>query len=229
MRRLASVLVLLVVMVVGDRVAAAYAGDRLAEELRRGAGLTSTPTVEIAGFPFLTQAVGGRYDHVEVGATDVPAGDTVLDRVDVVLTGVRVGLSEALSGEVTDVPVDRVSAQVRLSYDDLSRRSGERRLTVSPEGDRVRVTGEVEVLGRTLSAAALSEVALDGDTVRITAQEFRVGNDVADALLTRALGDRFDLRVPITDLPYALTVQRLRVAPDAVVVEAGATDTVLTP
>ena len=216
-------------MVVGDRVAASYAGDRLAEQLQRGAGLTSTPTVEIAGFPFLTQAVGGRYDHVEVGAADVPAGDTVLDRVDIVLTGVRVGLSAALSGKVTDVPVDRVSAQVRLSYDDLSRRSGERRLTVSPEGDRVRVTGEVEVLGRTLSAAAISAVELEGDTVRITAQEFRVGNDVADALLTRALGDRFDLRVPIADLPYALTVQRLRVAPDAVVVDAGATDIVLTP
>lgn len=229
MKKLGALVVLLGLLVVGDRAAAGFAGRTLASELQSSAGLATAPSVEVTGFPFLTQAVRGRYDRIEVGAVDVPAGDAVLNRLDVVLTGAEVGLSEALSGDVTRVPVEEVTAQVRLSYDDLSRSSGDRRLTVRPEGDRLRVTGEVEVLGQTLSAAAISRVELDGDAVRVTAEEFRVGNDLADDLVTDALGDRFDLRVRIADLPYGLTVQDLRVEPDAVVVRSGSGPTVLRP
>lgn len=226
---LVAVAVLFVLLLVADRACAALASRVLADELQRSGGLSSRPTVDVGGFPFLTQAVGGRYDRIEVRAEDVPAGEVRLAQLEAVLTGVQVPLGDALSGTVGAVPVDRVDARVRLAYDVLSRRSGGRRLSVTPAGDRVRVTGSVEVLGQAVSATALSRVALDGDVVVVTAESFEVGNGVANAVLSRALGQRFDLRVPVRGLPYGLRVERVTVEPDGVVVTAVAVDAVLTP
>lgn len=227
MGKVLGLLVLVALLVVGDRGAAAYAGRSLAGELQRTGGLTAAPSVDVGGFPFLTQALRGRYDRIEVRASDVPAGEATLSALEAVLTGAEVPLSDALSGAVERVPVEQVEARVRLPYDELSRRSGGRRLTVAPEGDRLRVRGEVEVLGRTLMASALSTVALEGDTVVVRAQSFDVAGGAVDAVLTRALGDRLDLRVPVRDLPYGLVLRDVSVQPEGVVVGASASDTVL--
>ena len=229
MRKLLALLLLLLLLVVADRSAAAFAGRTLATELQRSAGLAARPSVAVDGFPFLTQATAGRYGRIEVVADDVPAGDTTVARLDAVLTGVRVPLSQVLSGAVTQVPVDGVDARAVLGYDALSRSSGSRRLTAEAAGDRVRVRGEVEVLGQRLAAAAVSTVALEGDDVVVAAQSFEVGNRVADALLTVALRDRLDLRLSVRDLPYGLRVDAVTVEPAGVVVRATARDTVLTP
>lgn len=227
MKKILGLVLLLALLVLADRGAAAYADRALATQLQRSAGLSVAPSVAIGGFPFLTQAVRGRYGRIEVAAAGVPAGDTVLARLDAVLTGVEVPLSDVLSGSVRAVPVEQVEARVLLSYDDLARSSGRRRLTASPAGDRVRVSGEVEVLGRVLRASAVSTVVLEGDAVVVTAQSYEVGNQVADALLTRALGDRLDLRVPVRALPYGLAVQSVTVEPAGILVRAAAAATVI--
>src|SRR4051812_44061551 len=61
-RALLVVLLLLVgLAVVADRVAVGVAEDRVGEQLAAKGGLAGTPEVDIAGFPFLTQAVAGTY------------------------------------------------------------------------------------------------------------------------------------------------------------------------
>lgn len=227
MKRLLGLLLLVALLAVLDRGAAAYAERALATELQSSGGLVQRPQIDVGGFPFLTQAVRGRYDRIEVAATDVPAGERTLTRLDAVLTGVRVPLGDVVSGVVDEVPVDAVDARVVLSYAELSRVSGDRRLTVAAAGDRVRVTGEVEVLGRQVEASAVSTVALEGDVVVVTAQAFEVGSRVADAVLTRALRGRLDLRVPVRDLPYGLVLESITTGPDGVVVRTTASDTVL--
>ena len=221
-----------VVLAVVDRVAARAAGRVVAGELRRSADLPELPDVEVEGVPFLTQALGGRYRSIDVRAGQVPvdtgtSGPLVLRSMSAHLEGVRVPLSDALSGAVDDVPVDRVDATVVLSYADLSRRSGERELTVSPAGDRVRVRGRVRVLGREVTASALSRLAVDRGAVVVTAESFDVGGGAADRLVTRALRGRLDLRVPLGTLPFGLQVQDVRVREDGLAVRATAEDTVL--
>ena len=54
---------------VADFGAAAYAEYRVSRELRTGASLESDPEVTFNGFPFLTQALGGKYKDVYVRAT----------------------------------------------------------------------------------------------------------------------------------------------------------------
>jgi hypothetical protein len=125
------------------------------------------------------------------------------------------------------VPVEGVQARALVGYSELARRAGDRQLTVAPAGDRVRVTGSVEVLGRTISATAVSRVeVVEGDLV-VTAEAYEVGNETADDLLTRALGDRLDLRIPVTGLPYGLQVSGAEIEPAGVVVLATASGTVL--
>lgn len=215
-------------VVVADRVALSATERSLRQELQVSGGLASPPQVSVQGTPFLTQALRGRYDRVDVQATDVPAGELRLAELDVVLTGARVPLSDVISDDVTEVPVDRVDATALVSYAALARRSGPRELTVSPDGDRLKVVGSVEVLGRTLSVSATSTLVLDGDELVVTAEEFDSGAGLADDLLSRALGGRFDLRLPLEGLPYGLQVESVRVSPQGVVVRAGASDAVLT-
>ena len=229
MRRLAIVVVVLAgLLVAADRVAATLAASAVEEQVVASTSLASAD-VSIGGFPFLTQAIGGRYDSVSVVATGVAAGGVTLDRLDTTLTGVSVPLSEVLSGSVSEVPVASVRAVALVSYAELSRRSGDRRLTVAPEGDRLRVTGSVSVLGQTVTASALSSVRVDGGAIVVTAESYSVGNAAASEAISRALGGRLDLRIPVTGLPYGLQVSGVTVVPEGVEVAAAAGATVLSP
>ena len=225
-RLVVTLVVLLGLLLVADRAGAAIAGRAIAAQVQAEAG-SSDVDVTVTGFPFLTQALAGRYDRVEVRAADVPAGEVTVRRLDATLTGVEVPLGEALSGSVTTVPVEAVSAQALLSYDQLTRASGDRTVTVAPSGDRVRVTGRVKVLGQMLSAVAVSRVEVVEGAVVVTAESYEVGNAAADAVLSRALGGRLDIEVPVTGLPYGLRVTGVEVRPDGVAIEASADATVI--
>ena len=124
-------------LAVADRAGAAVAERVLADELQRSGGLSSRPEVDVRGVPFLTQALGGRYDRIDVVARDVDAGEVagtqvVVPRLAATLRGARVPLSDALSGAVAEVPVDRVDARVLLPFSVLQRTSDVGDLTVAP-------------------------------------------------------------------------------------------------
>ena len=219
-------------LAVADRAGAAVAERVLADELQRSGGLSSRPEVDVRGVPFLTQALEGRYDRIDVVARDVDAGEVagtqvVVPRLSATLRGAEVPLSDALSGAVTEVPVDRVDARVLLPFSVLQRSSDVGDLTVAPEGDRLRLRGTVEVLGQEVSGSALSRLTVEDGSVVVTAESVDVGNDVADDLLGRALDGRFDVRVPLRGLPYGLQVDAVTVQPDGLAVRAGAAGTVL--
>lgn len=228
MRRLLVVLLVLFALVAfADRVGAAVAGRAVAAQLQSSGSLSVRPEVEVRGIPFLTQAVAGRYEDVRVRATDVPVGETTVRELTAMLSGVRAPLEQAISGSLPEVRVDQVQAQALLSYEALSLRSGERALTLSAEGERVRVRGSVRVGGVSLEAEALSAVELRGDVLVITAQELKVGDERVDRAIERALQGRLDLRVPVSGLPYGLRLTDVRIDPDGIRLQASARDTVL--
>lgn len=233
MRRLVvAVVVLLALTAVADRVGAVVAGRLVARQVQQQTGLASPPQVAVEGLPFLTQALAGRYERIEVTARDVPAGrvqgtQVRLRTMTATLRGARVPLRDAVAGRVMAVPVDRVDAQVVLPYDVLARRSGAGRVTVAGEGERLRVRGSVRVLGRDLAASAVSRLRVDDDDLVVTVESFDVGGGVADRLVTRALHDRLDLRVPLGALPYGLRLRDVRVRGDGVEATAVSERTVL--
>jgi hypothetical protein len=227
MRALLVVVVLLLgVAVVADRVAVGVAEDRVGRELAAKGGLSGTPEVDIAGFPFLTQAVRGRYDDVRISLTAEELGQPEGTRADIALHGVQVPLSSVLSGSVQEVPVDRIDGTATLSYALLSAQLGGD-TTVRREGDGLRITKTVEVAGQTVPLTAVGTVALDGDELVIdVARASGAGVEIPGFLVGRA-SDLLDLRYKIPPLPFGLQLTGVTPGNDGVDVRVEAVDAVL--
>jgi hypothetical protein len=227
---LAAVLVLLGVvlgvLVVVDRVGVGIAEDRVAEQLADRGQLAGTPDVEITGFPFLTQAVSGRYSDVRIHLTAEELGQPAGTRADVSLQGVHVPLSDALSGSVQQIPVDRVDGTATLSYSLLADQlGGDTALT--QDGDGIRLTKSVEVLGFEFPVTAAGTVTLDGQDVVIDVHDASAGAvDVPDFVLDTA-DELLDFRYRVPALPFGLQLTSVQPAAGGVDVRVQAQDTVL--
>lgn len=219
--------VLLGVGLLADRAVERWAEGYVADQLTQQAGLAGTPDVDVRGFPFLTQALEGRYDDVRISLTADELGQQGTTAA-VRLTGVHLPLSTVLSGDVQEVPVDRIEGTATLSYELLSDQLGGDS-TLGPEGDGLQVTKTVEILGYSLPLTATGTVTLDGDELVVDVENASgAGVDVPGFLVDRA-SDLLDLRYAVPALPFGLQLTRVTPAPDGVVVEVEATDTVLAP
>jgi hypothetical protein len=227
MRALVVVVLLLVGLgVVADRVAVGVAEDRVGEQLAEKGDLAGTPEVEIAGVPFLTQAFAGTYDDVRISLTAEQLGQPAGTRADIALHGVHVPLSSVLSGSVDQVPVDRIDGTATLSYELLSAQLGGDS-TLRPEGDGLRITKTVEVLGQTIPLTAVGTVSLDGNQLVVDVEKATgAGVDLPDFLVTR-VSDLLDLRYDVPALPFGLQLTEVVPAEDGVDVRVEAADTVL--
>lgn len=221
---LAAVAVLLVLLVVADRVAVVVADRALASQLDSQLG--TTPSVHVRGFPFLTQALAGRYADVEVTAPQVTRSGLTLTDLTASLRGVRVPLSAVVGGSVTSVPVDHLSVAAVVPYASLQSRA--HGLTLAQAGAGVRVGGTLRVLGRDLAASALATATLDGTALVLRATSIEVGGVPVAGSVASALTGRLDLRIDLSDLPYGVQVTSVRATPAGVAVTGAATGAVLT-
>jgi hypothetical protein len=128
------VLIVLVGLLVGaDYGLAAAAEYQVSKKMRSELGLADDPSVDIHGFPFITQAIAGDYHDISINATGVPAKNTLRDlEVDADLHDVRVKLSDLLSGNVSQVRVDEVDGQVKVKASDVGRLLNIPDLTINP-------------------------------------------------------------------------------------------------
>lgn len=221
-----ALLVLAVLLAAADRWVVHLAEQTVAKQAQTSADLRTRPTVAIHGFPFLTQAVRGRYERIDVSANDLDRGGVRLSRLDVTLLGVQLPLSDALHGSVSSIAVESLDASAVVTFADLAHRSGVMAMTIEPEGADVRVTGRVRVLGQTVRASALSRVSLRGGRIAVTARSVRVLGQTSPAVVN-ALAGVLDLLVPVGRLPYGLTLTGLEVTPEGVLLRARSGPTVL--
>jgi hypothetical protein len=223
---LVVLLVLAALFVIADRVGVAVAEDQVADRIAEQAGLPGPPEVDITGFPFLTQAVSGTYDEVRIQLTAADLGQPEGTDADVALRGVQVPLSDVVAGSVQQVPVDRIDGTATLSYDLLSSQL-EGDTTLERDGDGLRITRTVELLGQQVSLTASGNVTLDGSDLVVDVEEAAgAGVDLPEAVVGRA-SDLLDLRYTIPPLPLGLQLTAVRPAEDGVVVDLEATGTVI--
>ena len=227
MRALIVVLLLLAgLALAADRVGEAVAEDRVAQLVAERGGLSGEPAVEIGGFPFLTQAFGGRYEDVRISLAGADLGQPEGTSADVSLQGVQVALSDVLAGSVQQVPVERVDGTATLSYALLAEELGPG-TTLRRDGDGLQVDTTVEVAGQTVPLTATGTVRLDGDTLVVDVEDATgAGVDAPDAFVDQ-LSDALDLRYQIPELPFGLQVTGVAPADDGVRVRVEAPDTVL--
>jgi hypothetical protein len=227
MRALVAVVLLLgVLFVIADRIGVAVAEDQVADRIAEQAGLPGPPEVDIVGFPFLTQALSGRYDEVRIALTATDLGQPEGTDADVALRGVAVPLSDVLGGSVQQVPVERVDGTATLSYALLSAQlGGDTRLERAWDG--LRITRTVELLGQQVPLTASGNVTLDGSDLVVDVQGAEgAGVDLPGVVVDQA-SDLLDLRYSVPALPFGLQLTDVRPADDGVVVDVAATGTVL--
>ncbi len=230
MRRLLIVLVVLAaLLVVADRVGVVVAQNRLASQIQQQLDLDRKPDVSIRGIPFLTQAISGTYKDIRVQLPDVDAGDVQDVAIDARLQGAHVSLSDALGGSVNQIPVDRISGTLLIPYDELAQASGISGLTITREGDSLRLTGSVQVLGRSIEVEAVGRVEVTDGRIAINAEQAKVaGIQVPQAVLDQA-ARLLSFRVQPRNLPLNLRITAVRLADNGLLVDAVSDDVVLRP
>lgn len=233
MRKLIVLLLVLAVLFVAvDRVAWWLAERGVARSLQQSEDLPREPAVSIAGFPFVTQAVRGRYRQVDVALQDVPAEEGVrVDRLDTRLHGVRLPLREGLRGTVAELPVDTADATARVSFASLDRAAAARvpseRLTVrfgpGSAPDRLSVRGDLTaVVSAEVSGEARLQVRDGSLVVSLVPSTLDVPGPVRQTV-ARLL----DLSFELPPLPFGFEPTSVAVGDDGVTVTASATDIVL--
>jgi hypothetical protein len=106
-------IVVLVVLAIGDRVANAVAENSIASKIQ-SSGFPAKPSVTIAGFPFLTQVIAHDIHRIDIFAGNVPAGPVNITSVKATATGLH------LNSSFNGATVDQVNGTVFVSFSSLA-------------------------------------------------------------------------------------------------------------
>ncbi|MGH3755932.1 MAG: LmeA family phospholipid-binding protein [Pseudonocardiaceae bacterium] len=251
MRKLVvAVLVVVGLAVAADFGAAAVAEYQLAKQLRAQLTLASDPAVRINGFPFLAQALAGRYPAIDIRAAGLSVDPLHDVAVEATLHDVGAPLSEVTSGSLQSVQVARVDGRVRIKDSDLGRAIGIEDLRIQQASDReikdllppgtppagnsapgnrapVRMMATTDLAGQRIEIIGIGVIELTASLVRITVLDVRLArDDVGAQSLPRGIRQSL-LKALSTDvkpggLPFAVTPTTVSVAAGSLVVEGTA-------
>lgn len=211
-RGLVVLFVLAVLFVAADRLAVKLAEDEAAERINSAQGVASTTetSVEIKGFPFLTQVAAKELDQVDAELSGIKAkaggSDVTVSRVDAQLQQVRIG------GDYSSAVADEATGTAFVSYADLTKAAHEGvRVSWGGKDDngkgRVKVSAGIDILGQTFERSVTSTVSVSkGDTVELHADKIP-GGDIPG--LEGAIRERIDFARKIAGLPPGLDLERV--------------------
>ena len=228
MRKALIIFAVLVAGLIGlDSIAVLVADDQIASRVRESQGLDRKPSVSIKGFPFLTQVIGGRYDRLDVSVRNYTQQGLTVDLLTVQARGVRVPLSKALSGSVSEVPVDRTDARVTISYthlnDYLRTRLTGQVVTVSGVDGTLKLTGTLPFPPRvSLTVDARVRVGGSSLTLEPISLDSALAGVPGGAAARELVSQFFTVRLPISQLPFGISLERATVTRDGVVIDASA-------
>jgi len=199
------VLVLLVLFVVLDRAAVAYAENQAAQQMQ-SQGFPAKPDVTIKGFPFLTQVAARHIKDVHITASKVPAGPVTFNltanATDILLNpGYQSGTISHVTGTGV-IPFSSVSSALGGG--------GGSGLTISSAGGNTMKVG-LNVLGL--------DVSLTGTIEQVGPNTLKVHLNPPSGIPAQ-LPIPNDFTIHIPTLPMHLTIQSVKVTSQGVVVHA---------
>jgi hypothetical protein len=223
------------ILVVADRVGASYAertiGDRVAQQLTDQQATSEQPDVTIAGVPFLTQVLAGKYQEIKILLDDFsgPAGNgknIKMDPLDIRAKDVKAPLDTVRSGK-GDIVAGTVTGVGTISYANLAELIGQEGLKLSEKNGKLVGAAPFQALGQTFNATGTANLAVKDGVVSVTFADV-TAEGLPDIPLVRTLVDNyvkqlaFDLKVPA--LPLGLKVQKVEPRPDGLFVTTGASN-----
>lgn len=214
------VLVLLVVgLVAADRIGVRIAQNEIGKQVAAQYNLSQQPDVSIHGIPFLTQAVGGEYDQIDVGIGDwTQQGITVHD-VKVEMRGVNAPLDQVAAGNADNVVARTATASAVIPFDVIKKNAPKEVKAVRANGDNLEVDMSGQVLAFALNGTAELSVKPSKRGIAIT--PVKVSTSGISVPLD-AVRDRLTWYVPIIDLPVGSRISQVQVTGDGIKVAASA-------
>lgn len=210
-----TIIVLLILAVIGDRVANAIAENTMANQFVQN-GFPVKPSVSIEGFPFLTQVAAHDIKKIDISATNVPAGPVTITSVKGTMTGVH--LNSSFNGGT----VDRIVGTVFVSFSSLADAGGGGTgtgITMTADGpDKVKITAGTGPLSDT-EVAKVTQTGPNQISVQI-----QNGGSPLGGLLS-SFGS-FSFNIP--KLPAGLKITGVSVTQQGITVTALGTHTHLT-
>ncbi|MET9583722.1 DUF2993 domain-containing protein [Streptomyces sp. NPDC006539] len=209
MRALRILLIMVVVLggvfIVVDRAAVYFAESEAEGRVEISGSTIGSTDISIKGFPFLTQVAGSSLDEVDIELTGIETD----------AAGRRIRISE-MNAELHDVTLAdgfssataaRATGTATVSYEDLTHAADDGVVVQYGGNGKVKVTGAVEILGRTLKRSVTSTVTLvDGHTIRVHADKVPgEGIPGLEGLVRR----KTDFEREIGALPNGLKLQRI--------------------
>jgi hypothetical protein len=253
-RRTVAVLVVLAALAVGaDYGAAALTEAAVSRQMRSQMNLADNPSVRFNNFPFLTQAIAGRYRSVDVVANHLALGPLRDVQVRVQLRDAVAPLSLLLGDRPPTIPVREAEGTVRVNASDVERlltgvdklwidridAKGLRDavddgadpglLQVAPE-TAARLGGNVDVLGTEQPVSLIAVVQVTDDRIQVVPRDVRLGGPDAaplPAAVQRVLTRLFTLRIDPGALPLQVTPTKVRATGGALEISGIAHDLVL--
>ena len=169
-----GVIVLLILLVIGDRVALAVAENDMANQFVAN-GFPVKPSVTIEGFPFLTQLIARDFHKVDISASNVPAGPLTITSAKGTLTGLHINSS------FKSATADHVTVTLFASFGALAAAGGLNGtgVTIAPAGPNLlKITAS---LGGVLSDTEKAKITQTGPR-QISVQIVNSGSPIGGVL-----------------------------------------------
>jgi hypothetical protein len=209
-----SFLVLLILagaFVIGDQIAKSYAQGKIAQQIQTQATLATKPSVNIEGFPFLTQLAARDLRKVDISARDVREGKIDISAINATASGVH--LNSSFSGAT----VDQVTGTALVTFASLEAAAGTKGITLA--ADPADGPNSLQASAGPLTAKA--KVTLTSPN-QVTVKMESLGG-----ILGSLIGQLPNYVITIPALPAGLKVNGVSVTSQGVVLTAAARNTTL--
>jgi LmeA-like phospholipid-binding len=204
------VVVLAILLVAADRVAAGIAENEVANQIK-SAGFPVKPKVTIDGFPFLTQLAARDFRQMDIAASNVTEGPLDIASVNATMYGVHI--NSGFNGAT----VDQISGTALITFAGLRHAGG------IPDGITLSNGGNGEVKASIdlgfVTGTALAQVTRTGP--------HQIGVRVVSAggLPLSVLGPLQDFSVNLPNLPAGMTIQSVSVTGQGLLIAIAGTNT----
>jgi hypothetical protein len=208
-------IVIVLVLVIGDRAANAYTENRMASQIQSSLALSGKPDVTIQGIPFLTQLAARTFNTVDVNASNEtagPAGQLEIANLTATLHGMHIHGTNSAT-------VDQFTASALVTFTALAHAGGiPQGITLSAGGPN-QIKATVDILGFS-SDATVKVTQVGGDKINVKVTDF-------GGLPSDVLGNLVNFNISIPKLPAGVTIKNISITQQGLKITAAGTNTTL--
>jgi hypothetical protein len=210
-----TLIVIVLVLVLGDRAANAYAENQMASQIQSSLDLSGKPHVTIQGFPFLTQLAASNFKTVNVNASNEtagPGGQLEIASLSATLHGMHIHGTNSAT-------VDQFTASALVTFTALAHAGGiPQGITLSAGGPN-QIKATVDILGFS-SDATVKVTQVGSDKINVKVTDF-------NGLPANVLGSLVNFNISIPKLPAGVTIQKVSITQQGLLITAAGTNTTL--